>query len=159
MSETLYLYTLDEVLAKGDSSGTFKSCLSGTANLTGLATHIIAMHGDWIGMATSETDEAKVKASAITMVSRWTSWLKLKAVYWDDYISRQAALSGKTEGVTKFVDTPETETDYSGETHTTNVTRTESSSDNIAGIDRLAPFVETLVRDFRKTWLMPKEAL
>ena len=152
-------YTLDEVLAYGSNMTTFKESTSDYPNLKDLPTFIIANYSDWFGLWTEETEEAKISAEKVTMTSRWTAWLKTKGLYWDDYISRQSKFSGKTESVSKFIDTPETATDYTGDAHTTNVTKSTTEQDNALGLDSLRPFYEALISEFRKTWLLPKEAI
>lgn len=156
---SLTFYTLDEVLAYGSNMSTFKESTSDYTNLKDLPTFIIANYSDWFGLWTEETEEAKISAEKVTMTSRWTAWLKTKGLYWDDYIARQAKLTGKTESVSKFLDTPETATDYTGDSHITNVTKTETTADNTVGLDALRPFYEAIVHEFRKTWLLPKEAI
>jgi hypothetical protein len=152
-------YTLDEVLAYGSNMSTFKESTSDYPNLKDLPTFIIANYSDWFGLWTEETEEAKINAEKVTMTSRWTAWLKTKGLYLDDYISRQSKFSGETTSTNKFLDTPETATDYSGDTHITNITKTETQSDNQLGLDALRPFYEAIVHEFRKTWLLPKEAI
>ena len=152
-------YTLDEVLAYGSNMTTFKESTSDYPNLKDLPTFIIANYSDWFGLWTEETEEAKISAEKVTMTSRWTAWLKTKGLYWDDYISRQSSFSGKQESISKFLDTPETETDYSGDTHITNISKSTTEQDNALGLQTLRPVIEMMVNDFRKTWLLPKEAI
>ena len=155
----LTFYTMDEVLAKSSMSTTFNQCLASFANLTNVTTTLTGNYSDWYGLWTQETDDAKVKAECISMVTRWTSWLKMKAIYWNDYMTRQKAFSGKNESISKYLDTPETSDDYSGDSHITNISKSETSQDNQLGFDALRPVEEMLVKEFRKTWLTPKEAL
>ena len=155
----LTFYTLDEVLAKSDKETSFRDCLKDYANVTLVTARIIGMYGDWFGLWTEETDETKVKAECISMVSRWTSYLRTKAIYWNDYVSRQSNFTGKQESTSKFLDTPETETDYSGDTHITNLTKSTTETDNALGLETLRPVIEMMVEQFRKTWLLPKEAI
>ena len=155
----LTFYTMDEVLAKSDKETSFRDCLTEYANVKLVTARIISLYGDWFGLWTEETDEAKVKAECISMVTRWTSYLRTNAIYWNDYISRQSNFTGKQESTSKFLDTPETEADYSGDTHITNLTKSTTETDNALGLETLRPVIETMVNQFRKTWLLPKEAI
>ena len=155
----LTFYTLDEVLAKSDKETSFRDCLNDYANVTLVTARVISMYGDWFGLWTEETDETKVKAECISMVTRWTSYLRTKAIYWNDYVTRQVGFTGKQESTSKFLDTPETESDYSGDTHITNLTKSTTETDNALGLETLRPVIEMMVEQFRKTWLLPKEAI
>ena len=155
----LTFYTLDEILAKSNKSTEFTNCLSSYTNLSSVTQTIIGNYCDWYGLWTEETDETKIKAECISMVTRWSSYLKEKAIYWNDYIDRQKGFTGKQESTSKFLDTPETETDYSGDTHITNLTKSTTETDNALGLETLRPVIEMLVEQFRKTWLLPKEAI
>lgn len=157
----LTFYTLDEVLGAGTAYTTFRTCLDDYANVKPVIEKIIGNYGDWYGLWLDVTDwpDAKITAEKINQVTRWTSWLRTKAIYWNDYISRQSTFSGKQESTSKFLDTPETETDYSGDTHVTNITKSTTETDNALGLETLRPVIEMLVEQFRKTWLLPKEAI
>lgn len=90
---------------------------------------------------------------------------------WDYNKSTNEGTSGNTQ---KYLDTPETETDYTGDTHITNLTKTDGSNSNTsisdgkngltgsvttsggvsaAWFDRIQPFVQALVEEFRKRWV------
>ena len=103
--------------------------------------------------------DAQISAEKINQATRWTSYLRTKAIYWNDYIDRQKGFSGKQESISKFLDTPETEADYSGDSHITNISKSTTEADNALGLETLRPVIEMLVRDFRKTWLLPREAI
>ena len=158
MSNMIF-YTLDEVLAKSNKETYFTDCLKDYANTTLVTARILSLYGDWYGLWTEETDETKIKAECISMVTRWTSYLRTKAIYWNDYIDRQKGFTGKQESTSKFLDTPETEGDYSGDTHITNISKSTTEQDNALGLETLRPVIEMMVEQFRKTWLLPKEAI
>ena len=157
----LTFYTMDEVIAKAGTTyyNSFNQALMNYANLSNVPTLIASNYSDWYGLWTDETDEAKVKAECINQVTRWTSYLKTKAIYWNDYIDRQKGFTGKQESISKYLDTPETETDYSGDTHITNISKSTTEQDNALGLQTLRPVIEMMVNEFRKTWLLPKEAI
>ena len=156
----LTFYTMDEVLAVGTNLQIFKNCLVEYPNASLCLDEIIGNYGDWFGLWLDESlTEAEVKAAKISQVTRWTAYLRTKARYWQDYITRQKAFTGKQESTSKFLDTPETETDYSGDTHITNISKSTTEQDNALGLETLRPVIEMLVNDFRKTWLLPKEAI
>ena len=161
MSEMTF-YTLDEVLAAGTNLTNFKGCLANYAKVSPALDLIIANYSDWFGLwlEAGGMTEMEIIAEKINQCTRWTAWLKTKAIYWDDYLTRQSGFTGKQESVNRFLDTPETATDYTGQdTHVTNISRSETSSDNHLGLETLKPVIDLLVQDFRKTWLMPKEAI
>jgi hypothetical protein len=157
----LTFYTLDEVLAAGSAYSAFRTCLDSYPNVKPCLELIIANYGDWFGLWLDTTDmtDAQITAEKINQGTRWTSWLKTNAIYWNDYISRQSNFTGKQESTSKFLDTPETEADYSGDTHITNITKSTTETDNALGLETLRPVIETMVNQFRKTWLLPKEAI
>ena len=154
-------YTMDEVLAAGSAYSTFRTCLDDYANVKPAIEKIIGNYGDWFGLWLDTTDmtDAQINAEKINQATRWTSYLRTKALYWNDYVSRQSSFTGKQESTSKFLDTPETETDYSGYTHITNITKSTTEQDNALGLQTLRPVIEMMVNDFRKTWLLPKEAI
>ena len=157
----LTFYTMDEVLAAGSAYSTFRTCLDDYANVKPAIERIIGNYGDWFGLWLDVTDmpDAQITAAKISQVTRWTSWLRTKAIYWNDYVARQVGFTGKQESTSKFLDTPETETDYSGDTHITNLTKSTTETDNALGLETLRPVIEMMVEQFRKTWLLPKEAI
>lgn len=90
---------------------------------------------------------------------------------WDYNKITDEGTSGNTQ---KYLDTPETEADYSGDTHITNLTKNDGSSSNThiadgkneitgsvnttggnsaAWFDRIQPFIQALVEEFRKRWV------
>lgn len=155
----LTFYTLDEVLAKADKSSDFIWCLKGT-DLQNVPAGVIESYSNWYGLwLDSGLTDAEVKAECINQVVSWIAYVQKKALYWLEYIKRQKAFTGKQESTSKFLDTPETETDYSGDTHVTNITKSTTEQDNALGLETLKPVAEMLVEQFRKTWLLPKEAI
>ncbi len=153
-------YTMNEVLSKASASATFVSCLYDYDNLQNVPEMILANCQDWYGLwVDSDSTETALEIECINIISMWTAWLRMKAVYLNDYITRQSGLTGTTTSIGKFLDTPETESDYSGDTHITSINKSETTADNVAGLEALRPIVESLVSDFRRTWLLPKEAI
>lgn len=90
---------------------------------------------------------------------------------WDYNKTTNEGTSGNTQ---KYLDTPETEADYTGDTHITNLTKNDGTSSNTiisdgkngvngkvessggvaaAWSDRIEPFVWALVQDFKKRWV------
>lgn len=154
----LTFYAMNEVI--GGRINYFVKALDDYPNLKDVPTKIIANYQDWYGLwLDSSLTEAEVEAEKINQTGKMTAWLITKAIYWNDYIERQSKFSGKQESTSKFLDTPETETDYSGDTHVTNITKSTTEQDNALGLETLRPVIEMLVQEFRKTWLLPKEAI
>lgn len=158
MSSNLTFYTLNEMLVSAASYKSFIECLNDYEALKNVPTLIYAAYQDWYGIWVDEDVENYI-AEMYNRVSKMQAWLRLKAVYLNDYITRQSGFTGKQGTTSKYLDTPETEADYSGETHITNLTKTETSGDNALGLETLRPIVESLVDEFRKTWLLPQEVL
>lgn len=159
MSSNLTFYTFNEMLASGSTSyKDFIACLNDYNALKNVPTLIYGAYQDWYGIWVDEESENHI-ADMYNRLAKMQAWLRLKAVYLSDYITRQSGFTGTQSSTNKFLDTPETETDYSGETHITNLTKTETSGDNALGLETLRPIVESLVAEFRKTWLLPPEVL
>lgn len=154
-------YTLNEVLNVTSALyEEFINCLKDYTNLKTLPQYIYDTYQDWYALIyDGEDNETAVKAAEIAQLGRLEIWLRRKAIYWNDYISRQAAISGKTSSLQRYVDTPETAEDYSGDTHITNVTKSETSTDNTVGLNTLKPYYDMMMYEFRKQWLLPKEAI
>ena len=151
-------YSMDEVIAKAGYTWN-QTMLADYPNIKQLPNMIVGNYGGWMGIWVEDgLTDAEIKAKCYSQCTLWNAWLIKKAEYWNDWFGRQKAIAGKTKTKGKFLDTPETEADYSGDSHITNVNVTETEGDNVAGMDRLRPVLETLVEEFRKTWLLPAEA-
>ncbi len=158
----LTFYTMNEMFSNPrdcSSDSRFRNCLNDYPNLKDAPALILSNYQDWYGNWTEEEDSTKVMQEHYNQLSRMISWLQTKAIYLNEYITRQSALKGTTTTTAKFLDTPETASDYSGDTHITNINKSETTADNVAGLETLRPIVESLVNDFRRTWLLPKEAI
>lgn len=154
---------INSILYFSDMESDFKNCLNSYSNLTGVPTKIIAGYQTWIGLEIDdETIKTKLdtKLACQSIVYSWIAWLQLNAQELDERISLYKAVTGEESQLSKFIDTPETESDYSGDTHTTTVTKNVRTVDsNAAKLDLLKPWIKDLVERFRKTWLTPKEAI
>ena len=151
-------YTLLEVLSTSGMYDTFENILKETA-LEYVPTMLEANYGDWFGLWTEETDSAKVKAECINTASKWCAYLKLKSEYILKYMDIQSGISGKSTNLRHYINTPETESDYSGDTHISDVTKVTTESDNIYGLQYLKPCMEQLITQFRIQFLLPEESI
>lgn len=151
------------ILTYSEMEYDFKNCLSSYSNLTGIPTKIIANYQTWIGLEMDdETIKTKLdtKLACQSIVYSWIAWLQLNAQELDERISLYKAVTGEESQLSKFIDTPETEADYSGDSHTTTVTKNVRTVDSSAAkMDLLKPWIKDFVERFRKTWLTPKEAI
>lgn len=143
-------YTLNEVLMASSTGYTdFVNCLKNYSNLVDLPKYIYASYQDWYALI-FEGEDSESSGAKYNQAARLEAWLNEKAHYWQDYIERQKGLSGKQSSTSKYLDTPETTSDYSGDTHITNITKAEVEKDNTEGLNALRPYYEILMREFRK---------
>lgn len=154
---------MNSILMWSEMESDFKNCLNSYPNLTSVTTKIIASYQTWFGLeASDETMKTKLDTSIAckSIVYSWIAWLQLNAQELDERISLYKAVTGEESTLSKFIDTPETEADYSGDSHTTTVTKNVRTVDsNAAKMDLLKPWIKDFVERFRKTWLMPKEVI
>lgn len=164
--EAMYL-TLDETIANAQSMGytTFTTCLSDYDKLTDVPKTIVALLGGWFATYVDLTgldDSSKqsaIKSACYSKMLQLDNWLKLHAEYYQKYMTEQEGFTGETTSKSSFLDTPETKDDYEGNTHITNITKNVSQGDNQLKLQYLRNIKETFIKEFRKTWLTPKEAL
>lgn len=94
------------------------------------------------------------------IVYEWIAWLRVHSKFYAQYLEKQGNISNTVTSLNKYVDTPETALDYSGEEHTTNVTRVEhTDNSNTASLSTLRDYELQLIKQFRTAWLLPEEAL
>lgn len=154
---------MNSILSFSEMESAFNTCLSSYSNLTDVPKRIIANYQTWLGIELTDeqfSTKATTKAHCQSIVYSWIAWLQLNAQELDERISLYKAVTGEESQLSKFIDTPETEADYSGDSHTTTVTKnTRTVDSNAAKMELLKPWIKDFVERFRKTWLMPKEAI
>lgn len=155
--EFLDYYPVYYIMSVKDNEKNFKNCLNDYPLLSNIPSLIIANYDSWFGLWTKNIVSVAIEIECVNKVTDWIAWLQTRAIYAQEYLTRQQGFTGVSETLTKFVDTPETSSDYTGDAHTTNVTKASTSQDNIASLNALRPIIETIIHDFRKVWLLPQE--
>lgn len=150
--------TLHEICDLRESAkDMFAHCLDETTNFKDIPTEILNAYPEFIAFFETyeaEPAEEQVLTDIVQLFRSMSESLKLDALDKDDYINHLSEIKGKSTSVSKYIDTPETEADYSGDAHTTNITKSEQQSDNIAYMQLLKPLRKDLIDKFRRYWLL-----
>lgn len=159
-------YTISELIEKGSSGYDPLNLLTGDLlSIYKKATDYdddsstYRSTGFWLW--SEATDDDGLSFDANGRILDMVNWLESRSNEIGKMVKIEDSRGAGTETVSKFVDTPETATDYSGDTHVTNVTKSTASAVMSSKEERDQVFdaIEYYARLFRKAFMMGRECL